>query len=205
MEIHGYGEDALTLWALKNRLPAILEKLDDKSSASECKALFRPSFGRSGGENSAQFGEFDFILFGKEQLYLGESKWHRSSENIRDGNLDLREEQKLRHKIFRFYVEEWAFGGHPPWPEFEKTAANRLRAQGIHKPIAPGGSLLATNLQTVLSLIKQHFETRPPIRNILLYLYYGSSEYLLPKSAGQGFEIINIDCSEGITENFVVL
>jgi hypothetical protein len=59
--MYGYGEDALTLWALTNKLPTILEKLRDNSAPSECEVLFRPSFGRRGGEINAQFGEFDFI------------------------------------------------------------------------------------------------------------------------------------------------
>lgn len=207
MEIRGYGEDALTLWALKNKLPEILKELDDKSSLLECKALFRPSFGRRGGENSAQFGEFDFILMSKDQLYLGESKWHRSSENIANGFLALREEQLLRHKIFRFYVEEWAFGYYTSWPEFEKTARIRFQTLGINKPIAPAESLLMENLKTVLNVVKQHFEKPPSIKNVLLYLYYGSATYLLPKSAGLGldFAVVNIDCSDGVSENFVAL
>jgi hypothetical protein len=205
MEIRGYGEDALTLWALKNKLPAILEELDDKSSLSECKVLFRPSFGRSGGPNSAQFGEFDFILLSKGQLYLGESKWHRSSENINNGFFELREEQLLRHKIFRFYVEEWAFGRYTSWPEFEKAATIELQAQSIYKPIAPAASLLTDNLKTVLNVVKQHFEMLPPIKNVLLYLYYGSTTHLLPQSAGTDFEVVRIDCSEGVIENFVIL
>jgi hypothetical protein len=205
MDILGYGEDALTLWALKNKLPAMLEKLDDKSSLSECKALFRPSFGRRGGENKAQFGEFDFILLSKEQLYLGESKWHRSSENINNGLLELREEQRLRHKVFRFYVEEWAFGKYTSWSEFEKAATIKLQTYNIYKPIAPAASLLRANLTTVLDIIKQHFGILPPIKNVLLYLYYGSTTHLPPKSEATDFEVVSIDCSEGVTENFVIL
>ncbi|MFC2028872.1 hypothetical protein ACFLTX_02985 [Chloroflexota bacterium] len=205
MEIHGYGEDALTLWALKHKLSTILEELNDKSSLSECKALFRPSFGRRGGEKSAQFGEFDFILFSKEHLYLGESKWHRSSENFSNGIFNLREEQILRHKIFRFYVEEWAFGKKTSWHEFINIASSKLLAQGINKPIAPDDSLLTTNLKTAMNLINQHFEIIPSIRNVLLYLYYGANPHILPQRADKEFKIVNIDCSEGLTDNFVLL
>jgi hypothetical protein len=205
MKILGYGEDALTLWALKYKLPTILEELDDKSSLSECRVLFRPSFGRSGGENSAQFGEFDFLLMSKRHLYLGESKWQRSSEKIINGVIGLREEQLLRHEILRLYVEEWMSRKYISWLGFEKAAKTRFREDGINKPIAPADSLLAQNLETVLDVIKEHFEVLPTIKNVLLYLYYGSKAHLLPKSAGRNFVVVNIDCSDGVKENFVDL
>ena len=52
MKVLGYGEDALTLWALQNRLIQILDFLDDPSGPPECKVFFRPSFGRRGGSGS---------------------------------------------------------------------------------------------------------------------------------------------------------
>ena len=205
MDIVGYGEDALTLWALNKKLSIILQALGDPSTPSQCRALFRPSFGRRGGSDSAQFGEFDFILLSKEHLYLGESKWYRSSEHIKNGNLKLSPVQLLRHKIFKFYVVEWAFGNYSCWHEFLTASTIRLRAQDIAKPIAPDESLLASNLKTVLALIKQHFKKLPPIRNVLLYLYYGDDINILPKSASEDFEVVNIDCSEGALDNFIIL
>ena len=59
MKLLGYGEDALTLWVLRHRLDKLLDSIDDKSDPEGCVAYFRPSFGRSGGPNSSQFGEFD--------------------------------------------------------------------------------------------------------------------------------------------------
>ena len=205
MEIFGYGEDALTLWALKNKLSAILESLGDSSSLSQCKVFFRPSFGRSGGENSAQFGEFDFVLLSEKKIFLGESKWHRSSENISNGKLKLREEQILRHTMFKFYIEEWAFGNYANWDEFDKYAADKLKALGIHKPIASAQSLLASNLQVVLNVIKLQFDSCPQIKNVLLFLHDGTSSKSLPKQAGSDFQVVTIDYSESASENFVVL
>ena len=46
-EIFGYGEDALTFWALKRHLSEILKELKDKTEPSDCLIFFRPSFGRS--------------------------------------------------------------------------------------------------------------------------------------------------------------
>jgi len=205
MEIFGYGEDALTFWALKNKLPIILESLGDSSSLSQCKAFFRPSFGRSGGVGSAQFGEFDFVLLSEKQIYLGESKWHRSSENISNGELKLREEQILRHIMFKFYIEEWAFGNYSNWDEFDKYATEKLKALGIHKPIASAQSLLASNLQTVLNIIKLQFDLRPQIKNVLLFLHDGTNIKSLPKQATSNFQVVTIDYSESASENFVVL
>ena len=58
MEIFTYGEDALTLWALKNKFLEILKKYEDNTPVSQCKIFYRPSFGRRGGSKSSQFGEF---------------------------------------------------------------------------------------------------------------------------------------------------
>jgi hypothetical protein len=202
MEIFGYGEDALTLWALKNKLPTILKSLDDSSSLSQCKVFFRPSFGRSGG---AQFGEFEFILLSEKRLYLGESKWHRSSENISNGSLELREEQRIRHTMFRFYVEEWAFGNYSNWNEFSKYAISKLQVQDIHMPIASEKSLLATNLQTVLKVVKLQFNSLPPIKNVLLFIYDSTYAKSLPERAGIDFNVVTVDCSEGVSKNFEML
>lgn len=64
-ETLGYGEDALTLWALEKHRSEILNKLDDQTTTSDCLVFFRPSFGRSGGKGSAEFGEFDSRIFKK--------------------------------------------------------------------------------------------------------------------------------------------
>ena len=40
MKVYAYGEDALTLWAIKNRLPEILGKLGDKTKLMSAKYSF---------------------------------------------------------------------------------------------------------------------------------------------------------------------
>jgi hypothetical protein len=146
MQILGYGEDALTLWAMKNKLDVILEALNDSSDPSTCQVFFRPSFGHSGGDKSPQFGEFDFIILSQNGLYLGESKWDRLSEKLKDGVLELPAKQKRRHEIFKFYVEQWAFGSYSSWGEFTNKA--KLKLNGIERPLAPENSLLASNLNS---------------------------------------------------------
>ena len=205
MDIFGYGEDAFTMWALKNRLSVLLEKLNDTSTLSQCKAFFRPSFGRGGGDNKAQFGEFDFILLSQHRLYLGESKWHRSSEKITNGILQLRQEQLNRHAIFKFYAQEWAFGNYSTWNDFVESAKVKLQGNENSKPIAPDGSLLASNLKTLLQVIRQHFTIQPPMQNVLLFLHDGTYKKPPLQGAGLDFKVVTIDCSEGCYENFIKL
>ena len=203
MQILGYGEDALTLWAIKNKLDVILETVGDSSDPSMCQVFFRPSFGRRGGDSSPQFGEFDFIILSKDRLYLGESKWVRSSEKLKDGILELRDEQKRRHEVFKFYVKEWALGSHSSWREFIDRVRLELES-GVTKPLAPENSLLAANLQTVLGVIKKHYASVPDIRNMLLYLYDGRAVKQLPQKVSEDFDLVCIDYSGADTlDNFI--
>lgn len=205
MDILAYGEDALTLWAITKKLPTILQALDDQTDPSQCQVIFRPSFGRSGGQNSSQFGEFDFILLAKEHLYLGESKWQRSSEKILDGVLTLREEQQLRHGLFTFYVQEWAFGPYASWSEFEAKGSAILGSMGIVKPIAPVSSLLAANLQTILGVVQKHYLQMPVVQNVLLYFHHGPGADGRPATSCKDFKVIPLDYAEAAMANFIQL
>ena len=202
MQMLGYGEDALTLWAIKNKLDVILEAVGDSSDSSMCQVFFRPSFGRRGGNSSPQFGEFDFIILSKDRLYLGESKWVRSSEKLKGGILELRVEQKRRHEVFKFYVEQWAFGSHSSWREFIDRVRLVLQS-GAAKPLAPENSLLATNLKAVLGVIKKQYASVPDIRNVLLYLYDGKTVEQLPQKATEDFDLVCIDYSADTLDSFI--
>ena len=209
MEILAYGEDALTMWALRNKLEYILQELGDSPNSSKCQAFFRPSFGRRGGENSSQFGEFDFILLAENCIYLGESKWDSSSERIIDGKLELRVEQLLRHKLFKFYIAEWAFGTYQSneWQKFANEAKPKLIQENIEKPIAPAKSLLAENLQAILQLITEHYKNtdRPEIRNVLLYFHRNLGSDQLPQKAGNNFDVVAIDYSKDLKGSYINL
>ena len=205
MQILAYGEDALTLWALKNKLEYILQELKDTSDPAQCQAFFRPSFGRRGGENSSQFGEFDFILLTEKYIYLGESKWDGSSEKIIDGKLELRDEQRLRHDLFEFYIVEWFSGDYSNWQDFLKIAEKGIRLRKFAKPIAPEKSLLAKNLQTTLELIKKRYPSLPTITNVLLYFHENLSADKLPQNASKDFIAVSIDYSKELTGNYIKL
>jgi hypothetical protein len=203
MKILGYGEDALTLWALQNRLIQILEFLDDPSGSFGCKIFFRPSFGRRGGSGSSQFGEFDFILLTRTCIYLGESKWDKSPEFSDTGLLELRPEQLLRHQVFAFYVREWAFGQYDSWDRFVLEGTQKLLGEGINKRLAPAGSLLALNLKQVLGIIRRHFPKEPKIVDLLLYLYNGSKKKAPPSMTDGRFRLVPVDYSSVAEGNFV--
>src|SRR5687768_6366231 len=110
MRLLGYGEDALTLWALQERLDEIMVKLGDASS-NVLELFFRPSFGRrsrtrSSGSPGPQFGEFDAIIVSCLAVYLVEAKWTGSGE-VAETTAVLRREQLRRHRIFREYLTCW--------------------------------------------------------------------------------------------------
>jgi len=118
-KILGYGEDALTLWALKHRTSEILESFHDRTAPSDCLIFYRPSFGRSGGEDTAEFGEFDAILVSSECIYLIESKWGNLSR-FNEDRIAIRSEQELRHRIFSWYITHWDEKYCKNWESFEK-------------------------------------------------------------------------------------
>jgi hypothetical protein len=160
MQILAYGQDALTFWALQNKLPHILHTLQDRSTPSQCEIFFRPSLGsNNGGDRGSHFGEFDFILLTENCVYLGETRWDKSSENIVDGVLTIREEQQLRHWMFKFCIEEWDFGGYSNWQEFVEIAGHNLQKKGVTKPLAPENCLLASNLRMCWMSLKQHYQS----------------------------------------------
>ncbi|HNT06595.1 MAG TPA: hypothetical protein PKJ21_10515 [Anaerolineae bacterium] len=190
VRILGYGEDALTFWALSRRLDHLLTNLGDSTPPSDCLAFFRPSFGRRGGAGSAQFGEFDWILLTRAYLYLGESKWDKSSEKLVDRELLLRDEQLERHEAFRFYLKHRAFAFELDWSELREQGPVRL-SNGVVKPIAPEKSTLAENLCAVLEEIRTYYEGQEPlVKDILLYLYAAGAGKPAASAVNGGFTLV---------------
>jgi len=171
ISIIGYGEDFLTLWALKEKLGEILKQLGDNAAPADCIIFYRPSLGRRG-----LYGEFDAIVVSPSVAYLIESKWDRS--NMPNEVLELKRAQILRHEILAWYCENWAEGD---WDEFRRSH-NQVFEQKFDKTIPSSQSLLGQNLRTILTTIRGR-----KLRNVLLYFYTRQ----LPKMVTD-FEIVRV-------------
>lgn len=197
MQIVSYGEDAYMLWALTKQLDKILTSAGDSSEENKCNVIYRPSFGRAGGENSAQFGEFDFILLSETSIYLGESKWDSSSEK-KGKSLKLREEQLLRHQLFTLYLNNWFNKDFNSWEEFLDYFGEIVTVPLGSRKVAPEGSRLSYNLFSLLQYIKSHFNgEKPTFVNMLLYLYQGNNHLDIPTDLDEHFKLVSIDYSVG--------
>ncbi len=198
----GYGEDALTLWALKTRLGAILGAFRDKTNPNDCLVHYRPSFGRSGGQNSAEFGEFDAIVASRETYYLIESKWDNHARYEKEGII-LRKEQLLRHEFFSWYLFNWSPKYSGNWQKFKSEYENDFKK--FDKLIPPPGSLLAINLESVLAKLIDYCyvdSIRNNVRNVLLF-FYDAKRSKPPRKVNGDFTIIPIDYGKNSEGNFV--
>lgn len=211
-KILGYGEDAFTLWALKHCTANILEEFQDHTAPSDCLIFYRPSFGRSGGKDSAEFGEFDAILVSLENIYLIESKWDNLSK-FRKKELTLDEEQLLRHRILSWYIVHWDKKYSNDWERFTKEKGddfeNHFRKE--RKKIAHTGKrkrkLLARNLEFILTDLQKrcrNFSSKSNIKNVLLF-FYNKKRSKPPTKFTRGFKLVSIDYSQEIKGNFVRL
>jgi len=205
-EIFGYGEDAFTLWVLKHYKSKILKHFQDKTSPSDCLVFYRPSFGRSGGEQSAEFGEFDAILVSSENIYLIESKWDNLA-SFKNSKITLRQEQKMRHRIFSWYILHWDEKYSDDWECFVKEQKDDFQKEFKKRRIAPAGSLLATNLEFILTMLQKHFgevSSEQNIKNVLLF-FHNRNKSTPPTKITKGFNLVAIDYSEEIRVNFIPL
>jgi hypothetical protein len=201
-KILGYGEDALTLWALKHHISKILEEFQDKTTFSDCLIFYRPSFGRHSKANSSVFGEFDAILASRKNIYLIESKWDNLTEFDKD-ELILSDVQTLRHEVFSWYLTHWSKKYSNDWESFINEHHDNFEFND--KTIAPKDSLLARNLEAVLSKLQEHCQklSSDNIKNVLLFFH--DSKNTPPTKTNKGFTSIPIDYSKEINGSFVTL
>ena len=202
-KILGYGEDALTLWALKRHVSKILEKFQDKTAPSKCLTFYRPSFGRRSRKGSSVFGEFDAIIVSPKNIYLIESKWDNLTE-YRKYEIKLGQEQKLRHEIFSWYLMHWNKKYSGRWESFRENYRGKFKFQRKTMPLK--GSLLATNLEFILTKSLKHCKaiSRNNIKNVLLFFHNAKKPKKLPKIS-KAFKVIHIDYSKETKDNFVTL
>ncbi|MBA3557159.1 MAG: hypothetical protein H0W30_01035 [Gemmatimonadaceae bacterium] len=210
MELLGYGEDALTYWAITQRLDALLQPFGD-SAAATGTVFFRPSFGRRSSSwnedpsrRGAQFGEFDSIISTEAAVYLIEAKWSSSGE-VEPDRIVLRAEQIRRHRVFGRYLTLWGEQSPATWEEFHSRNP-ALEIQGLAGrsescETAPVGSRLARNLTTVLTCCAR---VGKPVRDVILVVHPGAQPELKPRSGPEGFQVVEIDCP-AMRDGFILL
>jgi len=204
--IFGYGEDALTLWALKQHTSDILGAFGDQNPPSDCLIFYRPSFGRSGGVRRAEFGEFDAIIASSENIYLIESKWDNLS-TFKNDELTIEEEQELRHRIFSWYITHWDKKYSNDWESFIEEQMGDFQMGFPDKRIAPADSILAENLQFILTKLQKHcrrFSSKRNIQNVLCF-FYNRRNTKPPSKTSKDFSLVSIDYSQEIVNNFITL
>ncbi|MGD0643592.1 MAG: hypothetical protein ABSA75_01655 [Candidatus Bathyarchaeia archaeon] len=203
--ILGYGEDALTFWAMRKKLALILDTFRDKTDPSNCLVFYRPSFGRRGGEDSTQFGEFDAIIASETNIFLIESKWDNLSEHGKT-ELKLREEQLLRHKIFAWFLTYWKSKYFGNWELFLEENKLSFPFQDKNLVSQSGTSILETNLEYVLFSLKEKSKvaSEKNIKNVLLF-FYNKQKTQPPKLMDNDFTLVPIDYSKNTKANFIPL
>ncbi len=173
MKFLSYGEDALTLWALTENLSYFLAQLNDSSDPENALVFYRPSFGRRSGSESkprSEFGEFDAIIGTTCAVYLIETKWSGSSEfksSGFNGNIILRPEQRRRHQIFHWYLNEWRTSNSADWKSFKERMEIAHSQQFKHSVLPLSDSALASNLEFLLSQLKP---CNALIQDVLLFI-----------------------------------
>jgi hypothetical protein len=172
MNITGYGEDFLTLWALTRKTKEVLTQLEDYTNPEQCKLIYRPSFGRAGGsmkDQRAEFGEFDSILLADKNAYLIESKWDGNGQRKHRVNLD--KTQVKRHKVFTWYIDNWVDG--TDWDQFIADKSKEFTQRFPENKIAPTSSILKKNLVEVMSQVG-----KKTLHNVLMYFYCNEPQEL---------------------------
>lgn len=204
----GYGEDALTYWALTKKLDLILKELEDDSQRDDCLVLYRPSFGRGRivrkpSDRKAEFGEFDAILSTTRAVYLIESKWDNLSEN-KKVVIELSDVQILRHKTFAWYYDHWKVGS--DWTKFVERYGDNFEGEfgKWQRKIAPPRSLLSENLQYVLN---QMHNPNKELKNSLLYFYRQGPcrPYITVESGDLHFQLLVFAYPTAEKSNYIII
>lgn len=166
--MYGYGEDALTLYTMTRGLRSFLDQLNDSTPENEAIVYFRPSFGRRSPNPKARpsvFGEFDAIVSTSFAVYLVEGKWNSSAE-LEDTTLTVAERQCRRHKVFRWYHDNWKKMMPTSWAKFRSDTKESFESTFQKLTIPTSGTTLAKNLEFILtSVCKRDL----PLVDVLLF------------------------------------
>lgn len=207
MRILAYGEDALTLWALQNRMGQLLRALGEDCCPRDCTVIYRPSFGRRGSKDGPQLGEFDFVLLSPKRLHLGESKWSRSSlQSDAKGAVMLDDRQLRRHEMLHFYIREWFRFRPCDWSCFLALTGPTHHCRGLDYKLAQPTHLLARNIEGFLRLLAKHYECEPDVHDVLLYLITEDAA-AIPTGVANApeFGFMKMDCADAMAGSHVQL
>ena len=165
MSVIGYGEDALTFWALSTEWDSLANELKiNKVPDEEIVRLYRPSFGRG----KYGFGEFDAIISTDKVIFLIESKWENSSEVTSKG-IKLTLPQQNRHKVFHELHKKWKSVG--DWDGYFQD----LKGTKLEKwKVCDSKCDLAKNIKSILKLIDP--QKKKNIKNIVLLVLHPDAE-----------------------------
>jgi len=194
MRFFGYGEDALTHLVVTDRLSELLKSMGDPTAPEDAVVFYRPSFGRRGGSDTtrgASFGEFDAIVGTAAAVYLIETKWSRSA--VTRGVLRLADEQRRRHRIFRWYRDRWSAQSSHAWDVFSSAHASAFESE-------PGFERcrIATSADEGLSLnlgfvLRELQRCGSEVRDVLLYITIDDNHPECPPlENAEGFEPVTM-------------
>ncbi|HQR07339.1 MAG TPA: hypothetical protein PLN21_10985 [Gemmatales bacterium] len=200
MKIIGYGEDALTYWAIMDRMQEIKAELGIGDAPIEL-VLFRPSFGRKGSaerENEKlrvdpEFGEFDAIICTASCTFLIETKWSKSSE-LKNGSIKLGQPQTLRHKVFSAYIHKWSSSNEPGrlnWSQFYQDQNGQLETDSLLIDMPRDGRRLARNMEYILRKI---CTSNKQIKDVILSVRMSAYDSQNKPISADGFKVAMIDC-----------
>jgi len=106
------------------------------------------------------------ILASSKNVYLIESKWDNLSQN-QEVKIELSNVQILRHEIFSWYFMNWSAQQYRNWGEFSNALQNGFMSKFPSRKIAPDKSILARNLEFVLSKLHEYCEKGKEPKNVL--------------------------------------
>jgi hypothetical protein len=118
----------------------------------------------------------------------------------------MRRVQVLRHHIFSWYITHWNRTYCNNWELFAAEQEDNFR-KVFGKPIARSGTLLAKNLEFVLSKLLEHckgLSSEQNVKNVLVF-FYNKKMTRLPIRVTKGFTPVKIDYSQNLAGNFVHL
>jgi hypothetical protein len=203
----GYGEDLLTLWAIKERTGTILKKFEDKTPTTECLVFYRPSFGKTSKEHSPELGEFDAIIASRQNIYLVESKGDNLTNNKTKPS--LKKEQLLWHEVFAWYLVNWNKKYTGQWQNFVNDNIHAFNATKKKLPTHQNekNKLSIENLEFTLEKLKDHckdFRSRANIKNVILF-FYNSQTTKPPTETNPDYTLIPIDYNKKLDANYIQL